>query len=64
MPARTDRTTDPDLLAGLLLARRGQAYFSRKLNELPERPARRALPRRGLDAAARRGARRATTRGR
>ena len=34
MPARTDRTTDPDLLAGLLLARRGQAYFSRKLNEL------------------------------
>lgn len=35
MPARTDRTTDPQLLAGLLLARRGQAYFSRKLNELP-----------------------------
>lgn len=34
MPARTDRTTDPDLRAGLLLARRGQAYFSRKLNEL------------------------------
>ncbi|MCC2335009.1 maleylpyruvate isomerase family mycothiol-dependent enzyme [Cellulomonas wangsupingiae] len=34
MPARTDRTTDPDLLAALLLARRGQAYFSRKLNEL------------------------------
>jgi maleylpyruvate isomerase len=34
MPARTDRTTDPQLLAGLLLARRGQAYFSRKLNEL------------------------------
>jgi maleylpyruvate isomerase len=35
MPARTDRTTDPQLRAGLLLARRGQAYFSRKLNELP-----------------------------
>ncbi|RPF21880.1 maleylpyruvate isomerase family mycothiol-dependent enzyme [Myceligenerans xiligouense] len=35
MPARTDRTTDPELRAGLLLARRGQAYFSRKLNELP-----------------------------
>lgn len=34
MPARTDRTTDPDLLAALLMARRGQAYFSRKLNEL------------------------------
>lgn len=34
MPARTDQTTDAQLLAGLLLARRGQAYFSRKLNEL------------------------------
>ncbi|GEK18275.1 maleylpyruvate isomerase family mycothiol-dependent enzyme [Cellulomonas persica] len=34
MVARTDRTTDPDLRAALLLARRGQAYFSRKLNEL------------------------------
>lgn len=34
MPARTDRTTDPELLAALLLARRGQAYFSRALNEL------------------------------
>ena len=34
MPARTDRTTDPELVAGLLLARRGQAYFSRKLHEL------------------------------
>lgn len=34
MPARTDRTTDPDLRAALLLARRGQAYFSRALNEL------------------------------
>lgn len=34
MPGRTDNTTDPVLLASLLLARRGQAYFSRKLNEL------------------------------
>lgn len=34
MPARTDRTTDPRLRAQLLLARRGQAFFSRKLNEL------------------------------
>ena len=34
MAARTDRTTDPQLRAALLLARRGQAYFSRKLNEL------------------------------
>jgi maleylpyruvate isomerase len=34
VPARTDQATDPQLLAGLLLARRGQAYFSRKLNEL------------------------------
>lgn len=34
MPARTDRTTDPDLRAALLLARRGQAYFSRRLGEL------------------------------
>lgn len=34
MPARSDRTTDPDLRAALLLARRGQAYFSRTLNEL------------------------------
>ncbi|GHH80288.1 maleylpyruvate isomerase family mycothiol-dependent enzyme [Promicromonospora soli] len=34
MPARMDQATDPQLLAGLLLARRGQAYFSRKLNEL------------------------------
>ena len=31
---RTDNVTDPSLAAGLLLARRGQAYFSRKLNEL------------------------------
>ncbi|UZN03732.1 maleylpyruvate isomerase family mycothiol-dependent enzyme [Cellulomonas sp. S1-8] len=34
MAGRTDRTTDPHLRASLLLARRGQAYFSRKLNEL------------------------------
>ncbi|KMM47235.1 maleylpyruvate isomerase [Cellulomonas sp. A375-1] len=34
MAGRTDRTTDPQLLASLLLARRGQAYFSRTLNEL------------------------------
>lgn len=34
MAARTDKVTDPDVRAGLLLARRGQAYFSRKLNEL------------------------------
>ena len=36
MGARTDNVTDPELAAGLLLARRGQAYFSRKLNELPD----------------------------
>jgi maleylpyruvate isomerase len=36
MVARTDKTTDPDLLRGLLLARRGQSYFSRKLNELSD----------------------------
>ena len=34
MVARTDNVTDPALAAGLLLARRGQAYFSRKLHEL------------------------------
>ena len=34
MPARTDATTDPEIKAGLLLARRGTAYFSRKLSEL------------------------------
>lgn len=36
MASRTDKTTDPQLAAGLLLARRGQAYFSRKLNELAD----------------------------
>lgn len=34
MAARTDRTTDPRILSALLLARRGQAFFSRKLAEL------------------------------
>ena len=34
MVARSDRTTDPQILAALLLARRGQAFFSRKLAEL------------------------------
>jgi maleylpyruvate isomerase len=32
--ARTDNVTAPELAAELLLARRGQAFFSRKLNEL------------------------------
>lgn len=36
MPARTDQVTDPGLAAGLLLARRGQAYFSRLLNDLSD----------------------------
>lgn len=36
MAARTDRTTDPAILADLLLARRGTAYFLRKLKELPD----------------------------
>ena len=36
MAARTDNVTDPTLAARLLLARRGQAYFSRKLNELSD----------------------------
>lgn len=36
MVARTDNVTDPALLAGLLLARRGQAFYSRKLNELTD----------------------------
>ncbi|MCX7523305.1 maleylpyruvate isomerase family mycothiol-dependent enzyme [Microbacterium sp. STN6] len=34
MVARTDKVTDPGIAADLLLARRGSAYFSRKLNEL------------------------------
>ena len=36
MPGRTDHVTDPGLRASLLLARRGQAYFSRKLVELSD----------------------------
>jgi maleylpyruvate isomerase len=34
MVARQDKTRDPAITRDLLLARRGQAYFSRKLNEL------------------------------
>jgi maleylpyruvate isomerase len=34
MVARTDNVTDPQLAASLLLMRRGQAYWARKLNEL------------------------------
>lgn len=34
MPARTDNVTDPQLAGALLLMRRGQAYWARKLNEL------------------------------
>ena len=34
MAARSDQTTDPDIIAALLLARRGTAYFQRKLAEL------------------------------
>ncbi len=36
MVARTDNVADPRIASGLLLARRGQAYFSRKLNELAD----------------------------
>ncbi|AXJ11026.1 maleylpyruvate isomerase family mycothiol-dependent enzyme [Arthrobacter sp. PM3] len=36
MVARHDQTTDPELLAGLLQARRGTAFFARKLNELSD----------------------------
>jgi len=36
MVARADKTTDPRLRERLLLARRGQAYFSRKVNELSD----------------------------
>jgi maleylpyruvate isomerase len=36
MVARQDKVTDPAIVAGLLLARRGQAYFSRKLAELAD----------------------------
>jgi len=36
MPSRHDHVDDPKLAAGLLLARRGTAYFSRKLAELAD----------------------------
>jgi maleylpyruvate isomerase len=36
MTARQDQTTDPELLQGLLQARRGTAFFARKLNELTD----------------------------
>ncbi|MCK9795923.1 maleylpyruvate isomerase family mycothiol-dependent enzyme [Isoptericola sp. 4D.3] len=36
MPARTDLVTDPRVRDDLLLARRGTAFFSRKLGELTE----------------------------
>lgn len=36
MVARHDLTTDPELLAALLQARRGTAFFARKLNELSD----------------------------
>ncbi|MET3811871.1 maleylpyruvate isomerase family mycothiol-dependent enzyme [Arthrobacter sp. UYEF3] len=36
MVARHDQTTDPELLAALLQARRGTAFFARKLNELSD----------------------------
>jgi maleylpyruvate isomerase len=36
MVARHDQTTDPQLLEGLLQARRGTAFFARKLNELSD----------------------------
>ena len=36
MVARSDQTTDPALLQSLLQARRGTAFFARKLNELTD----------------------------
>jgi maleylpyruvate isomerase len=36
MVARTDQTTDPRLQVALLQARRGTAFFARKLNELSD----------------------------
>ena len=36
MVARQDQTADPELLEGLLQARRGTAFFARKLNELSD----------------------------
>ena len=37
MVARHDQTTDPRLQEQLLQARRGTAFFARKLNELTRR---------------------------
>src|SRR5687767_13766241 len=37
MAARTDQTTDPGLQEELLQARRGTAFFARKLNELTDK---------------------------
>ena len=36
MAARTDLVTDPEVIEGLLLARRGQAYYSRALSRLSD----------------------------
>ena len=36
MVARQDQTTDPEVLAALLQARHGTAFFARKLNELSD----------------------------
>lgn len=36
MPACTDDVADPAFMAGLALARRGQAYFSRQLDDLTD----------------------------
>jgi maleylpyruvate isomerase len=36
MAARTDNVADPALAAELLLARRGQSFFARKVNELSD----------------------------
>ncbi len=36
MVARRDQTTDPELVQALLQARRGTAFFARKLNELSD----------------------------
>ena len=36
MAARTDQATDPGLQEELLQARRGTAFFARKLNELTD----------------------------
>lgn len=37
MSARTDLTTDPDILADLLEVRRGTAFLSRKVNEIRDK---------------------------